>query len=165
VERGGGVAFSGGARLRGSALRPQTCHMIRTRHTANPMDGGERSRALVPVLWAGGGFVAGVVFWHLIGFWSIVSGAVLGAHSVPSADTAVVERRDALPPLQETSSIQARAKACIALTIDAKTGETRGAPCPAGRYHHGNSGLGSKDDRAGGGSRWSTFMHLQPKDY
>lgn len=131
--------------------------MIRSRSTADRLDGSERPRALVPVVWAGGGFVAGVVFWHLIGFWSMVSGAVLGDRTVPVSEAPAVARRKAASPI-ETGSVPPRAMACVALTLNRRTGETRGADCQTGIFHHINAGLGSKDDRETGSSGWSATV-------
>lgn len=120
--------------------------MIRKRHAADRLDEGERSQ-LAPVLWAGGGFAAGIAFWHLIGFWSIVSVAVLGGGAAPAAPPFAVSSRKA-PAAIETGSVVPRAIGCIALAINRQTGETRGAQCQTGTFRHINAGFGAKDDRA-----------------
>ncbi|OYW56455.1 MAG: hypothetical protein B7Y80_06610 [Hyphomicrobium sp. 32-62-53] len=131
--------------------------MIRTHHDADRLDGGARSSALTQLFWAGAGFVAGVVFWHLIGFWSIVSVAVLGTGPQVSVPTTVVTGRRHPPPV-ETGSLPARASPCTALTLNRRTGETRSAMCPAATFHHINGGLGTKDDLALVVSDWTTQL-------
>lgn len=131
--------------------------MIRSRSTADRLDGSARTYALAPVLWAVSGFVAGVVFWHLIGFWSMVSVAVLGERTVRVSEAPAIARHKAASPI-ETGSVASRAMACVALTLNRQTGETRGTPCQTGIFHHTNAGLGTKDDRAAGSSGWSTTL-------
>lgn len=101
--------------------------------------------------------MAGVVFWHLIGFWSMVSVAVLGERTVPVSEVPAVARPKAASPI-ETGSVPPRAMACVALTLNRRTGETRGAECRTGIFHHINAGLGSKDDRETGNSGWSATV-------
>jgi hypothetical protein len=131
--------------------------MIRINHDAGRPDGGERSSALTPLLWAGGGFVAGVVFWHVIGFWSIVSVAVLGTGPQAPVPRDTVAGRTP-PRAIETGSLPARGAPCTALTFTRQTGETRSALCRTGTFHHTNGGLGTKDDRALVISDWTTQL-------
>lgn len=131
--------------------------MIRTDHDGCHLDGAERSRALPPLLWAGGGFVAGVVFWHVIGFWSIVSVAVLGTGPQAVVPRDTVAGR-ALPRAIETGSLPSRASPCTALTLNRQTGETRSAMCRTGTFHHTNGGLGTKEDRTLQVSDWLTHL-------
>ncbi|MBA4130352.1 MAG: hypothetical protein C0519_02895 [Hyphomicrobium sp.] len=131
--------------------------MIRTHQDADRLDGGARSSALHQLLWAGAGFVAGVVFWHVIGFWSIVSVAVLGTGPQAPVPAAVVSGRTHPPPV-ETGSLPSRVAPCTALALNRRTGETRSAVCPAATFHHMNGGLGTKDDRALVVSDWTTQM-------
>lgn len=132
--------------------------MIRSRRALGRLDDHEGSRSLAPILWAGGGFVAGVVFWHLVGFWSVVSVAVLGGGPAPSAPSPKAIARKAPAPT-ETGAIPVRAPGCVALTLDRGSGETRSTPCRTGAFHHINTGLGHKDDRARTSPGWSTILH------
>jgi hypothetical protein len=131
--------------------------MIRSRHALDRMDGDAGSRSLAHIFWAGGGFVAGVVFWHLIGFWSMVSVAVLGGGATPTATAPVAGVRKAPVPL-ETGAIAVRAPGCVALTLDRRTGATGSVPCRTGSFHHINGGLGRKDDKARIAPGWSTSV-------
>jgi hypothetical protein len=131
--------------------------MIRTHHDADRLDGGVRSSPLARLVWAGGGFVAGIVFWHVIGFWSVVSVAVLGTGPQAAVPRDPVAERTP-PRAIETGSLPSRAAPCTALALNRRTGETRSSMCPAATFHHINGGLGSKDDRALVVSDWTTRL-------
>jgi hypothetical protein len=99
----------------------------------------------MPVLWAGAGFAGGIAFWHGVGFWALVSTAVLGDKKD--------QGRAIKPPLSrratmETASVTRPAKpGCISLVIHRSRGETVGAPCAAATFHHVDAGLGIKKDK------------------
>jgi hypothetical protein len=120
-----------------------------------------------PVLWGGLGFVAGILAWHLLGFWTFVAKVV---NDPPTASERVAiarpERRlQELPALQNAGPPKANAqlttgslqpstavlfsldpKNCQSLVLDRQTGQTRLEPCPentrtmrdAGRQRRGD---------------------------
>ena len=99
----------------------------------------------MPVLWAGAGFAGGIAFWHGVGFWALVSMAVLGDKKD--------QDRAMKPPLSkratlETASVTRPAKTgCITLAFHRSRGETLAAPCAAATFHHVDAGLGIKKDK------------------
>lgn len=68
---------------------------------------------------AGLGFLCGVVFWHVVGFWSFLDEVVLNG-PVLSAEAGVA------PPLQMSAPA-----GCIALALDRVNGTTRQVGCRA----------------------------------
>lgn len=105
-----------------------------------------------PVLWSALGFVAGMLVWHLVGFWSFV--------------TDVVDRRiETNAPLPAIASLPAKKLAgqlpqgksgretagidplsCVSLTIDRALGETRKAACTEVSVLR-DAGFAAKTDR------------------
>jgi hypothetical protein len=100
---------------------------------------------VAPILWASGGFVAGVAFWHLVGFWSFVSTAVVADREVPKSASAVPSSPRSIP--LETGSVQRPSAGCVSLALNRAKGETRPVPCATGLFHHVDAGLGMKGDR------------------
>lgn len=99
------------------------------------------------VAWSAFGFVAGAVFWHLVGFWSLVSLAVLGSGD-KRAPVAAGANSDLRAPVLETGSLGNAVKPrCVVLVLDRLGGETREAPCPVTTFHHRNAGVGIRRDR------------------
>jgi hypothetical protein len=108
-------------------------------------------------LWAGGGFIAGIVFWHLVGFWSLINMAITGAGEDSRPGMASSPQTRAKPALLETGSVRkVNSAGCVALIRHPTSGETRLGPCQAGTFHHLNAGIGTKDDRAEGAASWTT---------
>lgn len=113
-----------------------------------------------PTLWASAGFVAGIVFWHLVGFWSLISLAVTGGDDGSRTDWAASSQTRTEPRALETGSVRkVNTSGCVALIRHPASGETRLGPCLAGTFHHLNAGIGSKDDLAvGGAASWTTRL-------
>jgi hypothetical protein len=117
--------------------------------------------------WSAMGFVAGIAFWHCVGFWSLVHTAVVGGDKTGATAIATQTDRTSgtrLPPVLETGSLPAAVKpSCVLLVLDRTGGDTRQAPCPTGTFHHRNAGLGVKRDReppsTSGRSRWLTQLN------
>jgi hypothetical protein len=122
--------------------------MILSSHTARDSDTGQTVRSKAAVLWAGGGFVAGIAFWHAIGFWSLVNAAVFGSDTVPASGTAssAFQRPVAISSL-ETGTLGAPRTACVALALNRMHGETRAMPCFAIAQQPADGGTGRKSDR------------------
>jgi len=131
--------------------------MIRGRNEPYPTDNRSQNPWLARVLWIGGGFLAGAVFWHMIGFWTLVSTAVMGGPGAePAKNVAVVARKTAHPI--ETGSLRSRQIPCATLALNRQRGETQLQPCQTAPFHHINGGLGTKADRAAGVASWSTTL-------
>ncbi|HEX5665277.1 MAG TPA: hypothetical protein VFX71_00430 [Hyphomicrobium sp.] len=115
--------------------------------------------ARTPTLWAGGGFIAGIVFWHLVGFWSLINMAVTGAGEISRPGMASSPQTRTKPSPLETGSVRKVSSAgCVALIRHPRSGETRSGPCLAGTFHQLNAGIGTKDDLAVGAASWTTRM-------
>jgi len=128
---------------------------------------------LHPASWVAFGFLAGVVFWHLVGFWDFVSKAVF--RTGPDAPVTVTAKAVVPPPVKPLVAGNARTPAgahkpsCVVLVLDRIGGATRQAACPAKTFHHRNGGVGIKRDRerpirpenAGGLAGWSTQLAPQ----
>ncbi len=116
--------------------------------------------------WCAIGFFAGIVFWHGVGFWTLVHTAVVGGEKTGSPVIAATTdqptgRRRA--PVLETGSLPTIVKSsCVLLVLDRTGGTTRQAPCPTGTFHHRNAGIGIKRDREppspSGRSHWLTQL-------
>jgi hypothetical protein len=133
--------------------------MIRGRPALVQPSGGDKSLPLAPILWAGSGFLAGAAFWHLVGFWSLISLAVLGINEPSAAKQTPIAERPVTRPI-ETGTIRSRPApaSCVSLALNRTLGETRSMPCQTGTFHHLNRGLGTKADRAISLSSWSTTL-------
>ena len=137
---------------------------------ATPQHRGSRHKALYGIA----GFLIGVVFWHMVGFWSFVTEVVLAPPSGRAYSYAAVKM-----PVQianntnniETGSIkkvavsgktskaqstvtgditqpteQPAIKNCSALQLDRKSGIIRTTPCPtAGPQPRNGKGVGRQD--------------------
>ena len=143
-------------RLQAQGQARQTHLMIRDAYGRRQDEASPAARARVPMLWAGGGFVAGVCFWHLVGFWSVVGSVVLGGASPPGAEAfPTASRPPAGASLIETGSVRPRTPPCIALALIRSRGETQPVPCPAVSFHHLDGGVGSKKDMETQAAGWS----------
>lgn len=89
------------------------------------------------LLWGGGGFVVGAIFWHLIGFWSFVSTVVLGdtdhRRATAEAQKGWTTQVIGPPSPARTTSKRTAVASCTALAIDRTGGATAAKPCPAGQ--------------------------------
>lgn len=133
--------------------------MIRGVRAANDPTSRWAARSITPALWAGGGFIAGIVFWHLVGFWSLVNMAVIGAGEDSRPGLAPSPQTPTKSPPLETGSVRKVSSAgCVALVRNPMTGETRLGPCLAGTFHHLNAGIGTKDDLAVGAGSWPAVI-------
>jgi hypothetical protein len=99
------------------------------------------------------------LFWHLVGFWSLVNMAVTGADGDSRPGMASSPQTRPKPPPLETGSVRKNSSAgCVALIRQPMSGETRLGPCLAGTFHHLNAGIGTKDDLAVRAASWTTRM-------
>ena len=101
---------------------------------------------MAAVLWTGSGFVAGVAFWHLVGFWSLVSTAVVADRDGPKSRASIASRDRTTPDLLETGSVVRPNSGCVTLALDRLNSTTRAVPCTTHLFHHGNAGNGGKGD-------------------
>lgn len=88
------------------------------------------------LIWGGGGFVVGAVFWHLIGFWSFVSAVVLGdtdhRRTTAEAQKGWTTHVIGPPSPARTTNRRTAATPCTALAIDRTGGATASRSCPTG---------------------------------
>ncbi len=83
------------------------------------------SQLWAALLWGGLGFVAGAVFWHLVGFWSFLSEVVLDRTTGPQAAEA------SSPPIGLPAKVVLVDTArCTALALDRRAKLTLAVPCP-----------------------------------
>ncbi len=96
--------------------------MRRSNTATVPPDEAARLRAAL--LWGSLGFIAGAVFWHLVGFWSFISEVVLDR--TPVAQAAVVA-----PPTANTipTVVLVEANRCTTLALDRRSNLTVAVPC------------------------------------
>lgn len=99
--------------------------------------------------WMALGFLAGVVFWHVVGFWNFVSEAIFDDNAAQQLAQAPgvppppdLPRGDPIPIARTAGSTST----CVVLAINRTGGETSAQPCPAGTFHHRYAGLGVKRD-------------------
>lgn len=121
-----------------------------------------------PAAWCALGFLAGVAFWHLVGFWSLVSTAVFRGRedAAPTITAPAPPMAAPVPGRAIGANIGAIKLGCVVLAIDRVGGTTRQSPCPAGTFHHRYTGVGEKRDRepgrhvepGGGIAGWSTRL-------
>jgi len=78
------------------------------------------------LVWGGLGFLAGAVFWHLVGFWSFVSDVVLDRTPAAHASVAVPPPPRTVPP----KVVLIDADRCTALALDRRSKLTMARPCP-----------------------------------
>lgn len=134
------------------------------------MRGRVRSIARVPAkgAWIGLGFLAGIAFWHIVGFWTFMSRIIF-----EGPETAVIVLQQnapaAVPPITsdiETGSLQRIEKLtsrstpepdCIALVRSHSAGTTHQEPCKrlARPLKHRQS-LASRGDRTSGAIQHTT---------
>ena len=113
-------------------------------------------RVLTALLWGGLGFIAGAVFWHLVGFWSFVTEVVLDRTAAQATVVAPPSRLNAIPTV-----VLVEADRCTTLALDRRRNRTIAAPCT-------NDGMalrlvpdpGARDDLAA-----LEHPHLQPTGY
>lgn len=90
-------------------------------HERSPKSAGRLRAAL---LWGGMGFVAGAVFWHLVGFWSFVAEVVLDRTAAAQAAAAAPPRSNGVPTV-----ILVKADRCTTLALNRRSNLTVAAPC------------------------------------
>jgi hypothetical protein len=78
-----------------------------------------------PAAWCLAGFLSGIVFWHLVGFWGFVAHIVLKGEDRAPAAAAIAPRaagRHALP-------LSDPAARCVALRLSRSGGAVEAGPC------------------------------------
>lgn len=119
---------------------------------------------LTPVIWGGSGFIAGMLAWHVVGFWSFVSNVVLNAndpraqtleaflpklapHGVQQASRPVTDAGKALAQPAARQAVRERKFACVALALDRGAGGTTVSACPQGTAHLRDAGFNKRADK------------------
>jgi len=104
------------------------------------------ARDPTPFVWGGIGFCAGVLAWHLVGFWGFLTSLVQHhepvAVSAPSAPLAVTAARASTVATAGTAKA---ADPCVTLRIDRNTGDIQRDPCSAGALK--DAGFVKRTDR------------------
>jgi hypothetical protein len=117
-------------------MRAATIERQRYGEAARPSDGGfaasaaasiRRGRGLrTALLWSAGGFLAGALFWHAVGFWGFISDVVFDPAPQPAQMAAVAPPSQvSLPTIYMVDPAN-----CTALILDRKTNSTVMQPCP-----------------------------------
>lgn len=116
---------------------------------SSDLDTGASERpARHALAWAGLGFLAGVLFWHTVGFWQFLSDAVLKegraavAHHEPPASTVASQR----PRVAVTSPAPQPRSPCVALQLDRRSGTTASLPCHGRQWHFRHTGPTPRQD-------------------
>jgi len=81
-------------------------------------------RLRAALLCGGMGFVAGAVFWHLVGFWSFMAEVVLDRTAAAQAAVGPPPRLDGVP-----SVILVKADRCTTLALNRRSNLTVAVPC------------------------------------
>ncbi len=103
--------------------------------TARPRHGRSAGRRVIGRAgWLAAGFLLGVAFWHVVGFWNFVGTVVLNTPKDRSAfELAITRAGEAKPAPTEISAAEAEARRdarhCTALVIDRATNIARARPC------------------------------------
>ena len=86
------------------------------------------------VLPAMAGFIAGAVFWHLVGFWGFVDKVVYSKQRthVDDTQTEAIARPAWTTPASAIITSSTAPAGCSALVLDRTTAITRSAPCETG---------------------------------
>ena len=117
-------------------MRGATIERQRYGEAARPGDRGiaasdasfiRRGRGLrTALLWSAGGFLAGALFWHAVGFWRFIADVVFEPPPRPEQAAAVAPpSRVSLPTIYMVEPAN-----CTALILDRKTNSTFMQPCP-----------------------------------
>lgn len=102
-----------------------------------------------PLVWSGLGFVAGMITWHFIGFWSFVSNVVYTGEPVPQIVTGSISNAgNSADPAPGSLVVKADPAKCIVLEIDRALGEARPSACTAALEPLRDAGYRRRSDRA-----------------
>lgn len=118
-----------------------------------------------PIVWGGAGFLAGVLAWHMVGFWVFVSDVVLNANdtrartleallpslSSPAASQKVMSRipeSSVIPAPQALKSATTGTQfACVSLALDRAAGITNAQVCKGSNSDLRDAGFNRRTDR------------------
>lgn len=103
-----------------------------------------------PIIWGGLGFVAGMLAWHVIGFWSFVSDVTFNDHARTATASSGSPQRSAadLSHKPNTRSDNPSNRNCVALAIDRASGDAIPGACPADDKPLADAGRTPRDDLA-----------------
>lgn len=125
-----------------------------------------------PVIWGGLGFVAGMLAWHVIGFWSFVSDVAFNDDARtaaapsgnPQQSVAVIGHK----PRSRGENISNRN--CLALAIDRTSGDAKPGACPVDDKPLADAGRTRRDDLAFSKPRlqdpqiWADVTAVEPEN-
>lgn len=119
---------------------------------------------LTPLIWGGSGFIAGMLAWHVVGFWSFVSNVVLNAndpraqtleaflpklapHGVQQASRPMAATGKALTQPAARQAVSERKFACVALALDRSSSGTKLTTCSEGTAQLRDAGFNKRTDK------------------
>lgn len=142
-DNGAAAAFTGSFTARDAVFTEAGGHL-----PAQPIAAVRDRR--VPIIWAGFGFVAGMLAWHVIGFWSFVSDVTFNDQARTAAASSGGPQRSAavFSHKPNTSSDNPRNRNCVALAIDRTSGDAKPGACPVDDKPLADAGRTPRDDLA-----------------
>lgn len=153
------IASAATAASPAKAEKPAAAPVLRETHRTR------KRRDFTPVLWGGAGFLAGVLAWHMVGFWVFVSDVVLNANnprastleaflpsfSSPAASQKVMSRipeTSVIPAPQTLNSATIGTQfACVSLALDRAAGITNAQVCKGSNSDLRDAGFNRRTDR------------------
>ena len=103
-----------------------------------------------PFIWGGLGFVAGMLAWHVIGFWSFVSDVAFNGDARTAAASSGSEQRSAAVHSHKpgTRGDSPSNQNCVALAINRTSGDAKPGACPVDEKPLADAGRTPRDDLA-----------------
>jgi hypothetical protein len=103
-----------------------------------------------PVIWGGLGFLAGMLAWHVIGFWSFVSDVAFNDDARTVAGSSARAQRSAavVSHKPSTRGDNPSNRNCVALAIDRTSGDAKPGACPVDNKPLADAGRTRRDDLA-----------------
>jgi hypothetical protein len=103
-----------------------------------------------PVIWGGLGFLAGMLAWHVIGFWSFVSDVAFNDDARTAAGSSGRAQRSATVVRHNPSTRgdNPSNRNCVALAIDRTSGDAKPGACPVHEEPLADAGRIRREDLA-----------------
>lgn len=138
---------------------PTAAAPVRDTHPAR------KRRDFTPALWGGAGFIAGMLVWHTVGFWTFVSDVVLNANDprartleaflpslaapapAPKVMSRIPESAVITAPQALRTATAATPFACVSLALDRTAGITNAQSCKGSPAELRDAGFNRRTDR------------------
>ena len=125
-----------------------------------------------PVIWAGLGFVAGMLAWHVIGFWSFISDVAFNDSARTAAASSGRPQRSAAVHSHKLGmrGVNPSNRNCLALAIDRTSGDAKPGACPVDETPLADAGRTRRDDLAFSKPRlqdpqiWADVTAVEPEN-